>query len=238
MRLREIVEGRDPTWGRPFELSSLALILISLASFAVETLPDLSESARRLLWIIEVATVALFTIEYLLRLAVAENRWRYFFSFYGLVDLAAIAPFYLARGFDLRALRALRIFRLFRVLKLTRYSHALNRFARAMYGIREELKLFLLATSLLLFLGATGIYYCERNAQPDAFGSVFDCLWWAVVTFTTVGYGDVYPITAGGRLFTFLMLLLALGVVAVPSGLIAAAMTNAMRDDPDANDAA
>jgi len=100
------------------------------------------------------------------------------------------------------------------------------RLLRALYQIKDELVIFGIATLMMLFLAAVGIYHFEHAAQPEVFSNVFDCLWWAVATLTTVGYGDVYPITIGGRLFTFLILMLGLGLVAVPTGLISSALTS------------
>jgi len=121
--------------------------------------------------------------------------------------------------------------RLFRVLKLVRYSKAIQRFHRAFIIAREELVLYFFVTLLLLFLAAVGIYYFEHDVQPDTFASVFHSLWWAVATLTTVGYGDVYPITVGGKVFTFIVLLIGLGVVSVPAGLVASALSKAREMD-------
>ena len=102
---------------------------------------------------------------------------------------------------------------------------------RAFVIAREELVLFFLVTCMMLFFAAVGIYYFEHEAQPEGFESVFDSLWWAVVTLTTVGYGDVYPITLGGRIFTFFVLMIGLGIVAVPTGLMASALGQARREE-------
>jgi voltage-gated potassium channel len=150
-------------------------------------------------------------------------------SFFSIVDLAAILPFYLASGIDLRSIRAFRLLRVFRILKLTRYSKAMRRFHVALNLAREELVLFLALSGVLLYLTAVGIYYFENAAQPEAFKSVFHSLWWAVVTLTTVGYGDMYPVTAGGRAFTFVVLVIGLGLVAVPAGLVASALSAARK---------
>ena len=225
MTLKRIVEDTDSRAGRAFDIVIQALILVSLVSFSVETLPNLSKDARYWLYVVEVVTVALFTIEYGLRILVADNRLKYIFSFYGLVDLIAIAPFYIATGVDLRAVRVLRLFRVFRVFKFVRYTQAIQRFKDAFTEIKEELVLYLIATGLILFLASVGIYYFESDTQPQAFGSIFHCLWWALVTLTTVGYGDVYPVTVGGKVFTSVILLLGIGVIAVPTGLFASALT-------------
>lgn len=227
LKLREIVESSDTRAGRAFDLAVQALVLISVISFSLETLPDLSQSARFWLGWIERITVALFTLEYGLRIAVAERRLGFVFSFFGLVDLIAILPFYLSLGLDLRSVRALRFLRIFRILKLARYSAAIARFHRAFLIAREELALFAVAAFVLVYLAAVGVYYFERTAQPEVFASIFHSLWWAIVTLTTVGYGDAYPVTAGGQIFTGLILVLGLGVVAVPTGLVASALAKA-----------
>lgn len=200
-------------WVHAGELLIQALILFSLVSFAIETLPDLSPRVLRFLEIAEAVTVVVFTVEYLLRVAFARDRLRFIFSPMGLVDLLAILPFYVALGVDLRSVRALRLIRLVRILKLARYNKAVRRFRRAIFVAKEEIVLFLGVTALLLYFAAVGIYYFERDAQPEKFASVFHSLWWSVTTLTTVGYGDVYPITLGGRIFTFLVLLIGLGIV-------------------------
>lgn len=209
----------------------VALILYSVVCFSIETLPDLGEPTRRFLKWSELVVVVVFTAEYLYRLVLAEQRLRFVFSLHGLIDLLAIMPFYLSFGADLRTLRLLRLLRLLRVLKLIRYSRALQRFGQALYSAREELLVFLSATLVLLYLAAFGIYHFEHAAQPDKYRSIFDALWWAVSTVTTVGYGDIYPITVGGRVFTFGILLLGLGLVAVPAGIIASALSTIGRED-------
>ena len=136
----------------------------------------------------------------------------------------AILPFYVSLGVDLRSVRALRLLRLLRILKLARYSSAIGRFQRALTLAREELLVFLGIAVMLIYLSAVGIYYFENEAQPEQFASVFHSLWWAVVTLTTVGYGDAFPVTLGGRMFTFAVLMAGLGIVAVPTGLLASAL--------------
>ncbi len=229
--LKRIIENSDTKQGRLFDFAIQALIVLSLVTFSLETLPNLSDTLRRWLRLIEIATVSIFTIEYILRVVVADRKTGFVFSFFGVVDLLAILPFYIASGVDLRSLRAFRMLRLFRVLKLVRYSKAIQRFHRAFIIAREELVLYFFVTLLLLFLAAVGIYYFEHDVQPDTFASVFHSLWWAIVTLTTVGYGDVYPVTVGGKVFTFIVLLIGLGVVSVPAGLVASALSKAREMD-------
>jgi len=229
-KLRQVIENNDSKSGRVFDLFIQALIILSLISFSIETLPDLSESSRQLLRSIEVMTVSIFTVEYLLRIVVAEKKLSFIFSFFGLIDLMAILPFYISTGIDLRAIRAFRFLRVFRAFKLMRYNTAITRFQNAFESIREELILFFSTAAILLFFAAVAVYYCERDAQPEAFASIFHSLWWAVITLTTVGYGDIYPVTALGRIFTFLVLMVGLGIVAVPAGLMSAALSRAHGD--------
>ena len=231
MNIKQIIEDSDTRSGRLFDLFIQGLIVLSLITFTIETLPDLSSQARALLNYVEIATVVIFTAEYLLRILVADRKLRFIFSFYGLIDLLAILPFYVASGIDLRAIRVLRLFRLFRAFKLLRYTRAMQRFRHALGLIKEELVLFLVACVVLIYVASVGIYYFESTVQPEAFGSVPQCLWWAVATLTTVGYGDVYPLTAGGRIFTFVILMIGLGVIAVPAGLLATSLSETLRKE-------
>ncbi|GAB4332898.1 MAG: ion transporter [Calditrichia bacterium] len=229
--IKKIVEESDTKAGKFFDIFIQSLIIISLISFSIETLPNLSSLIRDILWKVEVFCVIVFTIEYLLRLGIVDSKIKFIFSFYGLIDLLAILPFYLSTGIDLRSIRVFRLLRLFRVFKLFRYSKAINRFKLAFQSIKEELIVFLIATSFLLYLSSVGIYYFEHDAQPEQFSSVFHCMWWAVATLTTVGYGDVYPVTTGGKVFTFIILMVGLGIVAVPAGLIASALTKVLSEE-------
>ena len=231
--LRQIVDQSDRSWGRVFDLLIQSLIVFSLVTFSIETLPDLSASTRLFLYYAEIGCVFLFTIEYILRLWTAERKIAFICSFFGIVDLLAILPFYIAGGLDLRSIRAFRLLRLFRTLKLLRYSKAIRRFHRALLIAREEIVLFAAVAVLLLFFSAVGIYYFENEAQPKAFASVFHGLWWALCTLTTVGYGDVYPMTVGGKLFTFVVLSTGLGFISVPAGLVASALSRARQMDEE-----
>lgn len=231
--LKDVVEQNDTLLGRTFDFSIQLLIIFSLITFSIETLPDLRPATRRYLNIFEIVTVSIFTAEYIVRLVVADNKTQFATSFFGVIDLLAILPFFLSFGVDLRSIRAFRLLRLFRMFKLIRYSNAIQRFHRAFLIAREELVLFLFVTIILLYLAAVGIYHFEHDAQPEIFKSVFHSLWWAVATLTTVGYGDVYPITTGGRIFTFFILLIGLGVVSVPAGLVSSALSKAREMDTD-----
>lgn len=226
-KLRIIIEDNTSVKGKVFDYFIQVLILLSLVSFAFETLPNLSKTTTETLNFINLFCVSVFSIEYVLRIYVSKKPLKYIFSFYGIVDLLAILPFYLRMAVDLRMLRAFRVFRVFRALKLVRYNRALRRFHIAAGIIKEELVLFFITTSILIFISASGIYFFENEAQTELFKSIFHSLWWAIVTLTTVGYGDVFPITAGGKIFTFFVLIIGVGVVTVPAGLVASALSKA-----------
>ncbi|AUC85526.1 ion transporter [Polaribacter sp. ALD11] len=226
-RIRIIIEETDTRYGRIFDISIQVLIFLSILVYCLGTLPNLSPLWTKTLNIINNVCYVVFTIEYFGRIYITKHRLKYIFSFFGIIDLLAILPFLFAKQFDLRAIRALRIFRIISALKISKYSDALERFAIALRIIRPELTLFFILTGVFIFLSAAGIYYFENEAQPKAFASIFHSLWWSIITLTTVGYGDVYPITLGGRVFTFFILLIGLGIITIPTGLIASALSSA-----------
>jgi len=120
--------------------------------------------------------------------------------------------------------------RLFRILKLANYSQAIQTFQRAYNHIKAELTVFGVFSILILYISSLGIYIFENEAQPEQFGSIFDALWWSIVTLTTVGYGDAFPITVGGKIFTSLIVTIGLGIIAVPTGLFASALSKTIKE--------
>lgn len=229
-KFRKVIEETDTRAGRLFDLIIQSLIIFCIAIFAIETLPDLSAHSIQLLTYVETVLVGIFTIEYLLRLIVAKRKFGFVFSFWGIIDLLAILPFYLMMfglDLDLVFLRILRLFRLVRIIKLARYSKSITRILLAFKIAKEDLMLAFGATSIMLVVASFGIYIFENPMQPDKFSSVFHSLWWALATLTTVGYGEIYPITLGGKLFTGLVLMIGLGIVALPAGIIASSLTEA-----------
>ena len=226
-KIKNVIKENESRYGRLFSFIIQTLIVVSLITFSIDTLPDISDQTKYILLWLDVVIVSIFTVEYIVRIAIAEHKLKFIFSFFGLIDLMAILPFYIASGLDLRAVRAFRLLRLVRIFKLFRYNQAVRRFHRALIIAKEELILFGFVALILLYLAAVGIYYFEHQAQPAQFKSVFHCLWWAIITLTTVGYGDMYPITVGGKIFTFFILLLGLGIIAIPTGLVASALSQA-----------
>ncbi len=205
------------------------LIVTSAVTFVLETEPDL-EQYKHYFDILDWTFLLLFAMEYILRIYTALNRRVFIFSFFGIVDLLAILPaLVLIPGF--RVLRILRVLRVFRIFKATRFILAVDRMIDALSEVRRELFALVILSSMFVYLAACGIYYFERVEQPDVFGSIPDAMWWAIITLTTIGYGDVYPETTGGKIFTALVALVGVGLIAIPSGLLASVLTEARVED-------
>jgi voltage-gated potassium channel len=240
-RVKTALDGQNSVFGHRVEIFLHVLILLSALSMGVETLPSLPLWAKEVLFVAEILIVTIFTVEYVLRLATAPSIPAYARSFFGIIDLIAIAPFYLGLiflgiGVDLRVVRVVRLIRIFRLLKMARYTNAIDRLTSAWKAVKEEVVVFGIVSVVVIYVCALVIYQFENEAQPEVFSSVFDAMWWAAITFTTVGYGDVYPVTPLGRLFTVFMLFIALGIIAVPTGLVASALT-AIRNKEESEEA-
>ena len=154
-----------------------------------------------------------------------QEVWDMCLAFYGIIDLISILPFYLNQVIkvDGRFFRILRLFRLTRIFKIGRKSKSLKVFTRALMSVKNELSFTLFLSVLTVLFSASAIYYLENEAQPDKFSSITESIWWATVSLATVGYGDVYPVTVGGKIFASLISLVGIGVVAIPTGVISAA---------------
>ena len=217
-RLRAIIEGNIVSGIIQF------LILASAVVFVLES--DSEDPHAPHFILLDSVFFGLFSIEYILRVYMEPRKRDFIFSFYGIIDLLAILPsLFLLPGF--RVLRILRFLRIFRIFKATRFILAVDRLTEALNEIRRELLALVILSLMLVYLAACGIHYFERVEQPENFGTILDSMWWAIVTLTTVGYGDVYPITPGGKIFTALVTLVGVGLIAIPSGLLASVLTEA-----------
>jgi voltage-gated potassium channel len=223
-KFKNIVNKQDTFLGKAFDVFFQVLIIIGLIIHSLETVPEF-KVYQNIFDLVEVCLICLFSLEYLVRLLAADKKLSFVFSFYGFIDLLAIVPFFFGKD-----LKFLRIVRLARVLKLFRYSDAMNRYVVAIKSIKNELIVFGTLIVIMLYIASAGIYHFENEAQPEVFKSIFHSMWWAVATLTTVGYGDIYPVTMGGKVFTFFILMLGLGVVAIPPALMASAL---MKKDED-----
>ncbi len=225
------------------DLSLIVLISASVIAVILESIPSVEKKYSDVLSLFEVITVAIFSVEYLLRLWCSveadsssdktsfQARMHHMISFHAIIDIVAILPFYLLMfgafgSIDMRFLRAVR---LLRVLKLTRYSAAMN---MVIITFRENARAlaasFLILVTIML-LAASGMYYFERESQPVAFGSIPAAMWWAFATLTTVGYGDVTPITVGGKIFGALITVVGIGMVALPTSILASGYSQQLK---------
>lgn len=230
-RIADFVWGRDPRYGHAFDYAMIVLIVISIGMMASETLPGFPDSWKQPILVFDWVIVVIFTIEYGLRYWTAPQKLRYIFSFWGLIDLIAIAPFWAGLLFGLPGGEALWTLRILRIAKLLRFVANMETLQRAFELVWRELVVVFMFAVLVMFCTAVGIYIFEHEAQPEAFPSIPHSFWFAVTTLTTVGYGDIFPITVGGKIFTFVILMIGLGIVALPAGLIASAFTQAREEE-------
>ena len=206
------------------------LIIANVMAMILESHVSIRNVYGSFFHLFEAISIYIFSFEYLyrIRLAYQDKRmkgvYRYVFSTFGLIDLISILPFYLNQfvSIDGRFLRILRLFRLTRIFKLGRKSGSLKLFIKALKGVKNELKFTLFLSVLAILFSASAIYYLENDAQPEKFSSITESIWWATVSLATVGYGDVYPITAGGKIFASIISLIGIGIVAIPTGIISA----------------
>lgn len=221
-KLRTIVEG--PLFSGFIQF----LILASAVVFVIETDRQRLEvdPYSNHFVVLDTVFLVLFMLEYILRVYIEPRKRDFTLSFYGIIDLLAILPsLFLVPGF--RVLRILRFLRIFRIFKATRFILAVDRLSEALHEIRQELLALVILSLMMVYLAACGVHYFEKDAQPEKFGTILDSMWWAIVTLTTVGYGDVYPTTAGGKFFTAIVTLVGVGLIAIPSGLLASVLTEA-----------
>lgn len=226
------VASEDDTTSRAFDIFIMALIFLNVVAVILETVEGLAVLYAHIFSAFETVSVVVFTVEFLLRLWVCtegENgnsitkRLTFVVKPMSLIDLVAILPFYLPVmiPLDPRFLRALRLFRLFRLFKMGRYSESLQTLGNVLKAKKEEMVVTFFVISLLLVFASSTIYYVEHDAQPEAFSSIPAAMWWGVATLTTVGYGDVYPITPFGKFLGAVIALLGIGMFALPAGILA-----------------
>lgn len=236
--------GADWDW---VDLVLLVLILLNVLAVILETVNSLQLRFGLAFWIFEVFSVSVFTIEYAARIwsCTADTRYRqpilgrlrYVSSFGGVVDFIAIFPFYVTLAFpaatlDLRILRVLRLLRFARVLKLGRYSDSFGRMQRVIGARRGDLGVALAAVGVVLILASSAIYFVEVDTQPDVFSSIPAAMWWGISALTTVGYGDIAPVTPLGKFLGGIIQLLGIAIFALPAGIIAAGYEEESRRVP------
>lgn len=213
-----------------FDFFIYTLIILNILAMILESHVAIKNRYDIFFSKFELFSIVIFSFEYIYRIFTyyREEGWRgafnYVFSFFGLIDLISILPFYLKQfiTIDGRFFRILRLFRLTRIFKLGRESKSLRLFIKALSAVRNELKFTLFLSILTILFSASAIYFLENEAQPDVFSSITASIWWATVSLATVGYGDVIPITVGGKIFASIISLVGIGVVAIPTGIISA----------------
>lgn len=213
------------------EMFLVIIIIINIICLGFETDKTIYLHYKTLFNQIELISVIIFTIEYILRL-ISMQKLKDALKPLMIIDLFAILPFYLPlKGLDLRILRTFRLLRIFRMFKLARYFDALQMIGKVIYRKRYELISIFGVLLLLMFISSFFMFYAEADAQPNAFHYILDTFWWSLVTFTTVGYGDVYPITAIGKVLSGIVVLIGIMLFALPTSILTAEFMNEFNKD-------
>ena len=222
-------------------LDIFLVCLISLNVFFVilETVDILYQKYETFFISFEIFSIIIFSFEYVARLwacteekktgSFLKKRVRYIFSFPAIIDALAILPSIIAIFFPSVDLRFIRVLRILRLLKFSRYSNSINSLLSVLWDQRRSFGAAFFILFVVLIISSSGMYLVEKNVQPDKFGSIPQAMWWAIVTLTTVGYGDTFPITSAGKFFGSLIIILGIGTVALPSGILASAFTEFSR---------
>ncbi|WMN12987.1 ion transporter [Marivirga salinae] len=220
---------------RAFNIFIVFLIILNVTAIVLESFSRIKSTYSQEFYIFEIFSVVIFTIEYLLRVYTADFKYpsktkigsigTFLSSPLAIIDLLAILPTYLPLiiPIDLRFIRILRLLRITRLFKINRYSNSLKLIAEVFKDKRSDLGVTIFVTFILLVIASTLMYYIEGQVQPDKFPNIIASFWWAVATLTTVGYGDVYPITGLGQFISGIIALLGIGLVALPTGILSSA---------------
>ena len=244
-RIYEIIEVADPQdfFSKIFDIFILNLILVNVVISILDTVQKLSSIYDVCFSLLEKISVAIFTIEYLLRIWTITlkpkfnkpvlGRLKYAFTFLSIVDLLAIAPYYIPMliTVDLRFLRALRLFRIFRLLKLERYTKGLQVIGEVIKDKKAELIITLFLLTLTILISASLVYFVEVSVQPDKFTSIPYAIWWSVAAVTSVGYGDVYPITPVGQIFGSFTALCGVVLFALPAAILTSGFNEVLKKE-------
>ncbi len=230
--VEEVIFGVETRWGKQFDVVLLWAIVLSLVAIMLESIPTFRNQHGPSLYIIEWAFTIFFTLEYVLRLWASEEPKKYAFSFLGIVDLLAIIPTFLSLlvvgSHFLLVIRAIRLLRVFRILKLVRYLKGAEMLVVAMKSSKEKIFVFLTAVVTMAVILGTLMYMIEGG--ENGFDSIPRSIYWAIVTLTTVGYGDIAPATTTGQFVAALIMILGYSIIAVPTGIVSVEVANASKD--------
>ena len=242
-RAWEVLElgAEDDRTSRYVDIALFSLVGANVLAIIIESVPSVHLAYQSFFYWFDTISVIIFSCEYLLRIwSCVENtersgrnhttvRLKFMGTPMALIDLAAVAPFYLQMFMPGMDLRFLRVLRMLRILKLTRYSSAINTLLRVLHQERKAFSAAFTILMMMLIIVSCGIHLVEGHIQPEAFGSIPDSMWWALSTLTTVGYGDVTPITPLGKIFGSLVMVIGIGMVALPSGILASSFSEMLR---------
>ena len=235
-RIFEIIEKSQSgdRVGFAFDCFIITLICLNVVSVIIGSFNDIDESVLVFLHWFELISIIIFTIEYGLRVWTAPQKYPaskypylvFIFSFMAIVDLLAFLPFYLPfiTNVDLRYLRLLRLFRIVRIFKLNRYNNSFDLMLRVLRNEKEKLFMTMFILVVLLLFASSTMYFIENAVQPEQFPNILSTIWWAVATLTTIGYGDVFPVTALGKLMGGVIAILGIGIIALPTGIISSGL--------------
>ncbi len=226
-----IVFEADTRAGKAFDILLLILIIISILLVSLESVKSIAQEYQTTLFYLEWIVTVFFSIEYILRIYMVRNKFAYIFSYYGIIDFLSVLPSYMglfiSGAHGLVVIRALRLLRIFRILKLSRYVQDSKIIVDALKASRTKISVFLFAVIMLVIIIGTTMYLVE--GEESGFGSIPEGIYWAIVTLTTVGYGDIAPTTNLGRFIASFVMILGYGVIAVPTGIVTAEISNSSR---------
>ena len=232
-RIYKIIYHSDTPAGKLFDVVLLAVILASILLVMLESVSSIDKKYHNFLNIAEWIITILFTIEYILRIITNSSPKKYIFSFYGIIDLLSTVPkylsFFLVGSHSLVALRALRLMRIFRILKLARFMGESNNFIKALKASRVKIAVFVSFVVILCIILGTVMYLVESE-QDSGFTSIPRSVYWAIVTLTTVGYGDIAPVTSLGQFIASIIMIIGYGIIAVPTGIVTAEFSNQKKE--------
>jgi len=225
-RIYEIIFEADTREGKIFDISIIALIILSVLLVLMDSIVSVRERFGFMIHSIEWFITGVFLLEYILRIWVLDKPMKYIFSFYGIIDLMAILPNFLglilAGGQSLMVIRAVRLLRVFRIFKLSRYTSAGRTLMKALYRSREKIFMFISVIVTLVVIFGTIMYLVE--GEENGFTSIPVSIYWAVVTLTTVGYGDISPATGFGQFLASIVMIMGYAIIAVPTGIVTSEM--------------
>ena len=234
-RIYTIVFESDTRKGRLFDLILLWVILLSIISVFLESVASFRERYLTAIQILEWLFTILFSLEYMVRIYSSKNPWTYIFSFYGLIDLISFIPNYLSLIFPgaqyLMVIRALRLLRVFRILKLSRFINEGNVLKNALKASVHKITVFILSVITLVTIIGTLMYIIE--GEESGFTNIPIAIYWAIVTITTVGYGDISPQSPLGQFLASILMIVGYGIIAVPTGIVTVAMAQASEDSKE-----